>query len=72
LKTTLNQGQLSIELATTGVDYVDVYIDGRSRGSHDVSDDAANFQVEAGPGSRIDLRGYRGTGELVCARRWSL
>jgi C-terminal processing protease CtpA/Prc len=60
---------VTVALATKGVDYVDVFIDNRSRPSQDVANDAVTFDVDAAPGSMIDLRGYRGTGQLVCARR---
>lgn len=63
---------VSIAMITKDVDYVDVFVDGRSRPSQDVKNDALTFDLTAGAGARLELRGYRGTGELVCTRRASL
>jgi hypothetical protein len=71
LTTVLAGSTATLTLSTQGVDYVDVFVDRRARGSHDVVNDRVTFDVEAPPGSVVDLRGYRGTGELVCARRWT-
>jgi C-terminal processing protease CtpA/Prc len=64
--------QASLSVACKRVDYLEVVVDGRGQGSHDVLNDAAQIMVAATAGSRIELRGYLGTGELVCTRRWTL
>jgi C-terminal processing protease CtpA/Prc len=64
--------QASLSVACKRVDYLEVVVDGRGQGSHDVLNDAAQIMVAANAGSRIELRGYLGTGELVCTRRWTL
>lgn len=62
---------LTLTLTTGEVDYVEVFVDGRAQSSHDVIGNAVTIQVQFSPQSRVDLRGYRNTGELICMRRWS-
>jgi Peptidase family S41 len=69
---TLAAPQASLAVACTRVDYLEVVVDGRSQGSHNVVNNAAQISVVAGAGSRIELRGYLGTGEHVCSRRVTL
>jgi C-terminal processing protease CtpA/Prc len=68
----VNGAQLSIAIASKQVDYVEFSVDGRSQGSADVVNDAVQFTVAGGPGSRVDLRGYLGTGQHVCSRRLTI
>ncbi|MBR0830498.1 hypothetical protein JQ596_33820 [Bradyrhizobium manausense] len=67
--------KLSFELATDNVDYVDVFVEGRPRGSRNVADRAVKFVLPENQEFRlsasamsIELRGYAG-GKLVCCRR---
>jgi len=70
-----NGAKLSFKLATDKVDYVDVIVNGRPRGSRDIAAGAAEFElpdnqefvIPASPTS-VELRGYAG-GNLVCYRR---
>jgi hypothetical protein len=62
---------VKLDLATKGVDYVEVSINRRVHRSFDVVDDRVTIDLDAPVGTVVDLRGCRGTGELVCARRWT-
>jgi len=69
--------KLKCELATKGVEYTDIFVARRPRGSWTVSNDALAFEVPEHaeftlpPGAvEIEFRGYRGS-ELVCSRRVS-
>jgi C-terminal processing protease CtpA/Prc len=70
--------QLKFQLAMTGVDYVDVFVAGRPRGSRNVVNGALAFDLPENaeftlPNAPVDLvlRGYAGD-TLVCARRFSV
>jgi len=65
----INGAQATIDVACSRVDYLDITVDGRSTGSQDVVSNAATVIVNASPGSRVELRGFLGTGEHVCSRR---
>ena len=69
---TLAGTQASLSVDFTRVDYLEVVVDGRGQGSQDVVNNAAQISVTASAGSRIELRGYLGTGEHVCSRRVTL
>jgi C-terminal processing protease CtpA/Prc len=61
-------GTLTLQLSTGGVDRVDVYVDGRPRGSADVHDgDATLSFADAGSATTVQVQGFAG-GELVAAR----
>jgi len=61
-------GTLTLQLDLSGIDRVDVYVDGRPRGSSDVGDGASTltFPDEAGA-TTVQVQGFLG-GELVAAR----
>ncbi|KAB1068575.1 S41 family peptidase [Methylobacterium planeticum] len=61
-------GKIQLDLATRGVDYVDVFINGRPQASLDVVDDSVRKRLPAPSGANIELRGYA-SGKLVCSRR---
>jgi C-terminal processing protease CtpA/Prc len=70
--------RLKCQLATRSVDYVDVFVAGRPRGSRNVVNDVLAFDLPEDteftlPGMPVDviLRGYFG-GALVCSRRLSV
>jgi hypothetical protein len=70
--------RLRCELATSGVDYTDIFVGRRPRGSRTVSNDALAFEVPEhaeftlpSAAVEVELRGYRGS-ELVCSRRLSV
>jgi C-terminal processing protease CtpA/Prc len=65
----INGANASLTVACTRVDYFEVAVDGRSQGSSDVTNDAALITVTANAGSRVELKGFLGTGEHVCSRR---
>jgi hypothetical protein len=61
-------GTLTIQLTTGGMDRVDVYVDGRPRGSSNVTDgDATLTFAGAGPATTVQVQGFA-AGELVAAR----
>jgi len=72
ITTSINGADVSIAVACTRVDYFEVSVDGRSQGSRDVVNDAVAITVPAGAGSRIELRGFLGTGQHVCSRRLTI
>jgi C-terminal processing protease CtpA/Prc len=61
-------GTLTLQLATAGIERLDVYVDGRPRASHDVADGASVVTVTGVAGARVvRVEGHTG-GELVAAR----
>jgi C-terminal processing protease CtpA/Prc len=61
-------GTLTLQLTTAGMDRVDVYVDGRPRGSSDVTDgDATLTFAGAGAATTIQVQGFA-AGDLVAAR----
>ena len=67
--------KLTLKLATGNVEYVDVLVDGRPRGSRDIAQGAVQFElpenqafVLSAQQLGIELCGYAG-GKLVCYRR---
>jgi C-terminal processing protease CtpA/Prc len=61
-------GYLTLQLTLSGIDRVDVYVDGRPRSSTDVGDGAASITVaDAGGASVVQVQGFA-AGELVAAR----
>ena len=52
----INGTEASLDVACTRVDYFEVTVDGRSQGSRDVTNDAAQIKVTANGGSRVELR----------------
>ncbi|UOY02297.1 hypothetical protein [Blastococcus sp. PRF04-17] len=59
---------LVVQLTVGGLDRVDVYLDGRPRGSSDVSDGASELRFDDCGGTRvIQVMGFQ-DGELVAAR----
>jgi hypothetical protein len=68
LSPSLAGGTLTLRLTTAGMDRVDVYVDGRPRGSSDVTDgDATLSFVDAGSATTVQVQGFA-AGELVAAR----
>jgi C-terminal processing protease CtpA/Prc len=72
---TRNAQKLAFKLVCDKVDYVDVAVNGRPRGSKDITNPTIEFQLPANgefavpsPPAAIELRGYAG-GQLVCCRR---
>jgi hypothetical protein len=65
-------GSIAVDAATTGVDRLDVLVDGRPRGSVDVADGRAALTVPGGPGARtVRVEGWTDD-RLVAARSTSL
>lgn len=61
-------GTLTLHLSTAGVDRVDVYADGRPRGSADVGGGDATLSFPGtGTPTTVQVQGFSG-GELVAAR----
>jgi C-terminal processing protease CtpA/Prc len=61
-------GTLTLQLTTGGMDRVDVYVDGRPRGSSDVSDGEATLTFAGvGAATTVQVLGFA-AGELVAAR----
>jgi hypothetical protein len=61
-------GTLTLQLGTVGMDRVDVYVDGRPRGSSDVTDgDATLTFAGVGAATTVQIQGFA-AGELVAAR----
>jgi hypothetical protein len=66
--TTAADGTLTLQLTTGGLDRVDVYVDGRPRGSSDVGDgEAALTFADVGAAATVQVQGFA-AGELVAAR----
>lgn len=61
-------GKIQLDLVTMGVEYVDVFVNGRPQASLDVVGDSVRSTTSAPPGAKIELRGYA-VGQLVCSRR---
>jgi hypothetical protein len=65
-------GTLTLQMTLAGLDRVDVYVDGRPRGSNDVADGDRTITVtEAGGASVVQVQGFA-AGELVAARTEAL
>jgi hypothetical protein len=61
-------GTLSLQLTTGGLDRVDVYVDGRPRGSSDVTDGETTLSfAEVAAGAVVQVQGFA-AGGLVAAR----
>jgi hypothetical protein len=61
-------GVLTLQLSTTGLDRVDVYVDGRPRSSTDVADGTTSLPVTDAAGATVvQVQGFA-AGELVAAR----
>jgi hypothetical protein len=61
-------GGLSLQLTVAGMDRLDVYVDGRPRGSHDVADGPRAISVaDVGTAAVVQVQGFA-AGELVAAR----
>jgi C-terminal processing protease CtpA/Prc len=61
-------GMLRLQLTTQGVDRVDVYLDGRPRGSSDMTDGDATLSFPDAAGTTtVQVEGFAG-GQLVAAR----
>ena len=68
LAPSLAGGTLTLQLTTGGIDRVDVYVDGRPRGSSDVSDGDTTLTFPGvGAATTVQVQGFA-TGELVAAR----
>ena len=68
LTLSLAAGTLTLQLTTTGMDRVDVYVDGRPRGSGDVTDGATTLTFAGvGAATTVQVQGFA-SGELVAAR----
>lgn len=62
--------ELAVKVTTAKVDRLDVYVDGRPRGSYDVKDGEFSFKLPAAAAGAhsLELQGFD-DGELVAARR---
>ncbi|MGY1802543.1 S41 family peptidase [Blastococcus sp. SYSU D00922] len=61
-------GVLTLQLTVTGIDRVDVYLDGRPRSSTDVTDGATSLTLPGAAGATVvQVQGFA-DGELVAAR----
>jgi hypothetical protein len=59
---------LTLQVTVAGMDRLDVYVDGRPRGSHDVADGTRTLTVtDAGTATVVQVQGFA-AGELVAAR----
>jgi hypothetical protein len=68
LSQSLAGGTLTLRLTTAGMDRVDVYVDGRPRGSSDVTDGDATLTFSGvGQATTVQVQGFAGS-ELVAAR----
>jgi hypothetical protein len=68
LTPSLAAGTLTLQLGTAGIDRVDVYVDGRPRGSSDVGDgDVTLTFAGVGTVTTVQVQGFA-AGELVAAR----
>jgi hypothetical protein len=68
LNPSLGGGTLIVQLTTAGMDRVDVYVDGRPRGSSDVTDgDATLSFAGVAAATTVQVQGFA-AGELVAAR----
>jgi hypothetical protein len=68
LTPSLAAGTLTLQLGTAGIDRVDVYVDGRPRGSSDVGDgDVTLTFAGVGTATTVQVQGFA-AGELVAAR----
>jgi hypothetical protein len=68
LTPSLAGGTLTLQLTTGGIDRVDVYVDGRPRGSSDVSDGATTLTFAGvGAATTVQVQGFA-AGDLVAAR----
>ena len=69
LAATMSGGTLTLTLGVRGVDRVDVYVDGRPRGSSDVTDGSSNTLTFPGVSgaTTVQVQGFA-AGELVAAR----
>jgi hypothetical protein len=68
LTPSLAGGTLTLQLTTGGIDRVDVYVDGRPRGSSDVSDGATTLTFAGvGAATTVQVQGFA-AGGLVAAR----
>ncbi|SOD98278.1 S41 family peptidase [Blastococcus haudaquaticus] len=69
---TQDDGTLDLQLTLAGIDRVDVYVDGRPRGSRDVADGTTSFAVPDGAGAGVvQVQGFA-AGVLVAARTETL
>jgi hypothetical protein len=65
-------GSLSDAVATAGMDRVDVYVDGRPRGSSDVTEGTTTLTFAGvGTATALQVQGFA-AGELVAARTQAL
>jgi hypothetical protein len=68
LTPSLAGGTLALQLTTGGIDRVDVYVDGRPRGSGDVADGETTLTFPGvGAATTLQVQGFS-AGELVAAR----
>jgi hypothetical protein len=68
LTPSLAAGTLTLQLTTAGMDRIDVYVDGRPRGSSDVTDGATTLSFAGvGAATTVQVQGFA-SGELVAAR----
>jgi len=68
LTPSLAAGTLTLQLGTAGVDRVDVYVDGRPRGSSDMGDGDVTLTFDGvGTATTVQVQGFA-AGELVAAR----
>ena len=68
LTPSLAAGTLTLQLCTAGVDRVDVYVDGRPRGSSDMGDGDVTLTFDGvGTATTVQVQGFA-AGELVAAR----
>ena len=68
LTPSLAGGTLTLQLTTGGLDRVDVYVDGRPRGSSDVGDGTTTLTFAgSGGATTVQVQGFA-AGELVAAR----
>ncbi len=68
LTPSVDGGTLTLQLTTGGLDRVDVYVDGRPRGSSDVGDGATTLTFAgSGGATTVQVQGFA-AGELVAAR----
>lgn len=65
---TAGAGVLTLQLTLSGIDRVDVHVDGRPRSSTDVSDGSSSIPVPDADGATVvQVQGFA-AGELVAAR----
>ena len=67
VETSISNGNVNVQLATDGLDRVDVYLDGRPTGSIDVTGGSATHTAAGSAGRPLRAEGFA-SGKLVAAR----